>query len=204
MLPIRPAVLAGLRKARNREQVTGNVFHRPALEPNRLMRRVSSLIVLALCIASAGCKPRSPANTATSDSAFAALQKRGASPAAMGVDQYTSAHVFEDLKDGGRIELQRQVDDSAGTAQIRSHLADVAQAFSKGDFEIPGFVHDRPDVPGTQTMTRKQASIRYEFRALPRGGEVIISSTDPEAVKAIHDFLAFQRGDHRAPGHSKH
>src|SRR5687768_5366613 len=165
------------------------------------MRRITSLIVFALCIASAGCMPETPAS---SDSAFAALQQRGASPAAMGVDQYTSAHVFEDLKDGGRIELQREVDDSAGTAQIRSHLAHVSQEFSKGNFQIPGFVHDRADVPGTQTMTLKRDAIRYEFRELPRGGEVIISSRDLEAVKAIHEFLAFQRSDHRAPGHSKH
>jgi hypothetical protein len=44
----------------------------------------------------------------------------------MGVDQYTSVHRFDALPDGGRIELQRAHDDSAGVAQIREHLRQVA------------------------------------------------------------------------------
>jgi hypothetical protein len=39
------------------------------------------------------------------DSSFAAMQRRG--KIAMCVDPYTSAHRFDDLADGGRIELQR-------------------------------------------------------------------------------------------------
>src|SRR5271170_8527699 len=51
------------------------------------------------------------------DSAYHAMQARGAQ--AMGVDQYTSTHHFTDLPDGGRIELERNADDSAGVAMIR-------------------------------------------------------------------------------------
>jgi hypothetical protein len=40
------------------------------------------------------------------DTTFAALQQRGET--AMGVNQYTSQHVFEPLADGGRIVLQRK------------------------------------------------------------------------------------------------
>lgn len=47
---------------------------------------------------------------------FAAMQSRGAQ--VMGVDQYTSAHVFEDLPDGGRVVLDRA--DASDTAAIRS------------------------------------------------------------------------------------
>ena len=43
-------------------------------------------------------------HTPKSDSAFAQVQERGR--AVMGVDQYTSTHVFESLPDGGRIVLQ--------------------------------------------------------------------------------------------------
>ena len=139
---------------------------------------------------------------ADSDSAYAALQRRGASPMAMGVDQSTSAHRFDDLPDGGRIELQREVDDPAGVERIRSHLRHIAAAFAAGDFRIPAFVHDRAEVPGTDVMTAKRAVIRYEFEKLPRGGAVRISTSDPEAIAAIHRFLAFQRGDHHAAGHA--
>jgi hypothetical protein len=79
----------------------------------------------------------------------------------------------------------------------------IAAAFSRGDFALPGFVHATSDVPGTQQMTRLRANISYIARDLPRGGEVLLSSKSPEAIKAIHDFLAFQRMDHRAPMHAR-
>jgi hypothetical protein len=134
----------------------------------------------------------------TSDSAFAALQARGKQ--AMGVDQYTSTHRFDDLADGGRIELQRDTDDPAGIAQIRQHLQDIAQAFRTGDFSTPAFVHMR-QVPGTDVMAARRESISWVYRDLPRGGELRIVTRDSAAIEAIHAFLAFQRQDHRAGGH---
>jgi hypothetical protein len=118
----------------------------------------------------------------------------------MGVDQYTSSHVFEPLPDGGRIVLQRDEVDSAGTATIRAHLADIAGRFSAGDFRIPGFVHAQ-EVPGTREMAARRAVIRYQADTLPRGGMVRITSSDSVAIAAIHEFLAFQRMDHRAGVH---
>jgi hypothetical protein len=137
------------------------------------------------------------ADSAPTDTAFAALQARG--EAEMGVDQYSSAHRFDDLSDGGRIELTRDSADTAGVRTIRAHLAEIARAFTAGDFSTPRAVHARA-VPGTATMTAKREVIRYEFEPLPGGGEVRIRTADPEAIKAVHEFLAFQRGDHRARG----
>ena len=136
---------------------------------------------------------------AQSDTGFAALQERGRT--AMGVDQYSSTHRFDDLPDGGRIELQRDPADSAGVATIRAHLREIADAFVRGDFRTPGVVHGRT-VPGTDVMAERRRAMRYEFRPLPGGGEVRIRTTDPAAVAAVHRFLAFQRADHRAPGRS--
>lgn len=133
---------------------------------------------------------------AAADSAFAGVQKRGG--VAMGVDQYTSSHVFKPLPDGGRIELQRDTDDSAGTAQIRRHMQQIVAQFSNGDFRLPGFVHAET-VPGTATMAAKRAVISYTVESLPRGAAVRLRSDDADAVQAIHDFLAFQRRDHHAP-----
>lgn len=127
------------------------------------------------------------------DTAFAAMQQRGAT--AMGVDQYASSHRFESLSDGGRIELQMDADDSAGTARIRAHLEEIAHAFAQGDFATPGFVHAQ-NVPGTRVMTAKRAAITYRFSPLPRGGEVRITTTDAEALAAVHAFLEFQRHEH--------
>ncbi len=158
------------------------------------MRR---LLILSLCIGAAGC-----AKHDERDSAFAALQTRGAT--AMGVDQYTSTHVFETLSDGGRIVLQLEVDDSSGVATIRAHMADIAARFTSGDFSLPGFVHAQT-VPGTALMAQRRALIEYVADTLPRGGEVRIRTTDTGAIAAIHEFLAFQRQDHRAgTQHSEH
>jgi hypothetical protein len=160
--------------------------------------RVRSPLVLALVgVALSGCLGResSRSSTTAADSGFAGVQRRGA--VVMGVNQYTSRHVFQPLPDGGRIELQRGVDDSAGIAQIRGHMALIARQFAAGDFHLPGVVHDR-DVPGTRVMAERRAAISYSVESLPRGGAVRVQSGDSVAVQAIHDFLAFQRQDHHA------
>jgi hypothetical protein len=131
------------------------------------------------------------------DTAYAAMQRRGKQ--AMGVDQYTSIHKFDALDDGGRIELQRDTDDSVGVATIRAHIRAIAAAFKSGDFSTPEFVHMRM-VPGTDVMAAKRDVITYEPHDLPRGAELRIRSKDPDAIAAIHRFMAFQRSEHRAGG----
>ena len=137
------------------------------------------------------------------DAAFAGVQRRGET--AMGVDQYTSSHFFEPLPDGGRIVLQRDSADAAGTATIRDHMRHIAARFAEGDFRLPGFVHAQT-VPGTAEMAARRRAITYTADTLPRGGQVRLRTADTTAVRAIHEFLAFQRADHRASGgeHSAH
>jgi hypothetical protein len=146
----------------------------------------------------AACSTKNAAKT-SSDSSFAKLQQRGET--AMGVNQYTSQHVFEPLPTGGRIVLQRKEADSVGEAVVRQHMQTIARAFAAGDFALPGFVHAMKDVPGTQQMRALRGDITYTPHDLPRGGEVVIETKNPRAVAAIHDFLAFQRSDHRAGMH---
>jgi hypothetical protein len=134
---------------------------------------------------------------AAADSGFAGVQSRGEQ--AMGVDQFTSTHVFEPLPDGGRISLQRDTVDSAGIAQIRSHMGRIAAAFKSGDFTLPGFVHAQA-VPGTDVMAARRSAISYTVEELARGGAVRLQTADTAAIRAIHEFLAFQRSDHHATG----
>ncbi|MFL5513465.1 MAG: hypothetical protein ACJ8CN_13665 [Gemmatimonadales bacterium] len=135
---------------------------------------------------------------ADTDTAFASMQERG--KAAMGVDQYSSAHQFEDLSDGGRIELQRDSSDHAGVTQIRAHLQRIAKAFAAGNFNVPGFVH-AGEVPGTSVMRERRDRISYRFSPLLGGGQVRIATTDRAARRAVHEFLAFQRREHRVAEH---
>jgi len=132
-------------------------------------------------------------------SAFAVVQARGKT--VMGVDQYTSAHVFEELPDGGRIILERDPRaDSGGFTRIRQHMRDITAAFKAGDFTKPFQVHAEV-VPGTAVMAARRSAISYREVDRPRGAEVRIRTTDPAAIAAVHEFLAFQRGAHHAAGH---
>jgi hypothetical protein len=162
--------------------------------------RLSSGIVVGAALAAtlvAACQ-----RSKESSSDFAAMQSRGAH--VMGVDQYTAAHVFEDLPDGGRVVLDRDDPaDTAAIATIRAHMGDIQAAFRAGDFTKPFQVHAQT-VPGTTVMRERRAAIGYEAIDRPRGGEVRITSRDSAAVRAIHEFLAFQRAQHRAAGHEGH
>jgi len=127
------------------------------------------------------------------------MQTRGAH--VMGVDQYTSAHVFEDLPDGGRVVLERDDPaDSAAIVTIRVHMREIAASFRAGDLTKPFQVHAQT-VPGTAVMRDRRAAISYTPIDRPRGGEVRITSRDSAAVRAIHEFLAFQRDQHHAAAH---
>jgi hypothetical protein len=178
---------AGFRRRWDRRIATLATFPAPLRR-----RHLAPIWVVLFVVFQPACRSR--------DSGFAALQRRGA--AAMGVDQYTSSHVFEALPDGGRIVLQRQTDDSAGTATIRAHMSTIAEQFRRGDFAVPGFVHAQ-GVPGTEVMTSHRARISYRADTLLRGGQVRITTTDPAALTAIHEFLAFQRREHHAAGPGK-
>ena len=156
------------------------------------MRIVNSAVLSLLALAACSTRP-----SRGSDTAFSAMQERG--KMAMGVDQYTSAHAFDDLADGGRIALVRNASDTLGVRQIRAHLRLIQHAFQAGDFSTPEFVHMRA-MPGTDEMTAKRDAITYTYRDLPNGGELLVASKDPAAVTAIHAFMAVQRGDHHAGG----
>jgi hypothetical protein len=166
--------------------------------------RTTLLVILAAAACACGNEPESAAAEAAADSAFVALQERGAAPQGMGVDQYTSVHTFDDLPDGGRIELQDTAGDDEAAERIRAHLQEIAADFASGDFSTPGFVHAMDEVPGARVLAQRKDAIRYSYHQLPRGGAVRIQTEDTAALRAVHEFLAFQRLDHRAMGHHSH
>jgi hypothetical protein len=163
----------------------------------------TSVVALGLAtgalLVAAGCRPDRAGRPAGEEAGFAGVQRRGAM--VMGVNQYTSTHIFEPLADGGRIALQRNEADSVGVAQIRRHMELIAARFAAGDFRLPGVVHART-VPGTEVMAARRGAIRYRVELLPRGAALRLDTTDPAAVAAIHEFLAFQRQDHHAAAHA--
>lgn len=165
------------------------------------MRHSAALIVATLLIAGCDARTRSQAGGALDpvpapqgDSAFQAMNARHGQ--AVGEDPMTLAHQFEETEEGGDIILEREVHDEMGVTQIRAHLLMIAREFARGDFAVPGFVHDKP-VPGTSVMTQLKDRIAYSVEDLPHGGVIHIRTEDPEALKAIKSFIAFQIAEHK-------
>ena len=122
------------------------------------------------------------------------VQMRGAK--GMGFSQTATTHHFLLAKDGGVIQVEaNDPKDAQSRDQVRMHLEHIARAFAAGDFNIPMFVHDR-NVPGTATMARLKSDITYKYEKTTKGGRVNISTGNPEALAAVHDFLVFQIKDH--------
>ena len=126
----------------------------------------------------------------------AALKKRGA--IAMGFDQDKTAHHFLTSATGGSIEVEvKDPADSASRDEVRRHLKEIAASFAKGDFAKPLQTHAEVP-PGVPSMARLKTVIRYRYVETPGGGVVRISTSDPDALKAVHEFLEYQAREHHA------
>jgi hypothetical protein len=114
----------------------------------------------------------------------------------MGFPHDKTTHHFRLYSDGGAIEVTvNDTKDSENMQAIRSHLTHIVTMFSDGEFSIPRFVHDQVP-PGVPVMKDKHSDISYSFEELSAGGRVRIKTTNPDALKAIHQFLRFQIEDH--------
>jgi hypothetical protein len=115
----------------------------------------------------------------------------------MGFSHSKTTHHFRVRPDGGAIEVTaNDANDQISRDQIRGHLAHVATLFGQGNFDIPMFVHAQKP-PGADVMGRMKSSIAYQYEEMETGGRVRITTTDPQALKAVHDFLRFQIKEHR-------
>jgi hypothetical protein len=113
------------------------------------------------------------------------------------VERVGAEQVFETLPNGGIIELRRAPDDSAGMRAVRMRLRAMAQAFAQGDLTSPAYAH-LTSGPGVRVMTERRAAIRYDYRELPRGAALRITTADAVARKAIWEFVLFQRNEQLA------
>jgi hypothetical protein len=76
------------------------------------------------------------------------------------------------------------------------HLGHIATMFAAGDFNIPMLVHDKVP-PGTPAMIQLKSEIKYAYQKTSRGGRVRITTRNPDALAAVHEFLRFQITDHQ-------
>ena len=115
----------------------------------------------------------------------------------MGFEHMRTTHHFLAEPDGGVIQVEaNDAADAESLAQIRQHLAHVAASFAKGDFSMPAEIHGRT-LPGVPEMIRLKDAIHYRYEEIEKGARVRISTENPEARAAVHEFLKAQIGDHR-------
>jgi hypothetical protein len=118
----------------------------------------------------------------------------------MGFDQEKTAHHFLIYDDGGAIDITvkdtKETKDTKDRDAIRSHLPHITTMFGAGDFNIPMLVHDAKDIPGVTVLSERKHTITYRYRETPGGGRVEMTTTDPQALKALHAFLRYQIHEH--------
>jgi hypothetical protein len=115
---------------------------------------------------------------------------------AMGFDQDKTTHHFKLLPDGGAIEITaNNPSDIASREAIQRHLAKIAIMFAQGNFNLPKFIHGQ-EPPGVNGMKQLKSTILYAPGNLPNGGRLQITTTNSEAINAVHDFLRFQIQEH--------
>ena len=162
---------------------------------NRVATFLCAVIALISIISAEQARAFITQDAARDSQHHADVNKRG--DQAMGFSHEKTTHHFRLKPNGGTIEVTaNDPNDGASRDQIRHHLAHVAEQFSKGDFSLPMFTHGEAP-PGTAEMTRLKEDIKYTFEAIDRGGRVLISSDNTEAIDAIHEFLRFQIKDHK-------
>jgi hypothetical protein len=105
-----------------------------------------------------------------------------------------AVELFEQLPNGGIIEIQREADDSAGMRAVRVRLREMARVFTAGDFDAPASAR-LTSAPGARVMIQRRGAIRFDYRELPRGAALRITTTDFTARKAIWEFVAYQRNE---------
>ena len=164
---------------------------------------LGAVLLLAGCGASdreAGSSPeeRPP------DSELATRQSEVAAAAVrvMPFDLDRSTHVFEPLDDGG---LQTVVSDDGDEEQIqliRTHLAEEAERFARGDFHDPAMIHG-DDMAGMHALVMGHDRMSITYGDVPGGGEIRYRTDDPELVAAVHEWFEAQVRDHgsHAQGH---
>jgi hypothetical protein len=155
------------------------------------MKRLFALCVptaLLVCVFATG-GPRQ------SDAHHTAVNQRG--DHVMGFSHEKATHHFRLYDNGGAIEVEAKDKMDVSTRdQIRMHLSHIAEMFANGNLQAPMLIHDQIP-PGVPTLQRLKRKITYQFADTERGGRIVITTADPDALNALHEFLRFQISDHQ-------
>ena len=119
----------------------------------------------------------------------------------MPFDLARTAHFFDDTPGGGTETVTaNDAKDARQVALIRSHLAEEAKRFRRGDFSDPAKIHGQ-DMPGLDALARAGGKLQVKYRKLPAGASLSYASADAAVIASVHAWFAAQRSDHAAHSH---
>jgi hypothetical protein len=153
-------------------------------------------VLASVCVGAPALAQTSETSSSEGDKKHAAdVDRRG--DQGMGFSHRLTGHHFLLFANGGAIEVEAdRPNDDASKAAIRRHMEMIAGMFGQGDFSLPMFIHDTVP-PGVEVMKRLKAQISYAAENTAQGAQVRITTSNPEALAAVHEFLRFQIKDHR-------
>jgi hypothetical protein len=155
----------------------------------------SLILVIATLVTVYAQHPKKGHNSNTSGTAEEEMNKRG--DHVMGFDHTKTTHHFLLKEWGGSIKVTaNNSGDVESSEQIRMHLKHIAKMFAEGNFNAPMLIHDQTP-PGVPVMQELKGEIEYNYEEIDRGAAVRISTKNPAALKAVHDFLRFQIKEHK-------
>jgi len=156
---------------------------------------VVMIATIAVLVVYAQQQPKNDKANNMGDMATEEMNKRG--DHVMGFDHTMTTHHFRLSANGGSIEITaNSVSDTESRDQIRLHLGHIARMFADGNFKAPMLIHEQTP-PGVPVMQKLKSEITYNFEETERGAAIQISSKNPDAVSAIHEFLRFQIKEHK-------
>ena len=119
----------------------------------------------------------------------------------MPFDLMRTTHFFDDTPGGGVETITaNDTKDARQIALIRSHLAEEAKRFGRGDFSDPAKIHGK-DMPGLDALARAGDKLQVRYRQLPAGASLSYASADAAVIAGVHAWFAAQRSDHAAHSH---
>jgi hypothetical protein len=159
---------------------------------------LAAMIVVALVAIAAAAF--AAARDSTSDGATTSGDMAERAADVMPFDLDATTHTFTKTNNGGVQTVVANDDaDSRNIELIRSHLADEARSFRRGDFSDPARIHGM-DMPGVEELEAGAARVDVHYEGIAAGGRITYSTSEPELVAALHAWFDRQNTDHAMPG----
>jgi hypothetical protein len=104
------------------------------------------------------------------------------------VDQAKIALHFRLLSDGGAIDLVAR---RSSPVVLRETARLISDKLSAGNFDLPLLAKDQSP-PHLDALKKQKSSFAYKIEGMAGGIRIRITTADPAARAALHEFLRFQ------------